>query len=264
MQIGFSQRIRMEWLEQTAQLFLAGNSKEEIETALQDMLRDKLSGGGKAKRGNREKAITILMRIWVNVPKRLEPFRDDGLKLLTQLPPDRHLPVHWGMSMAVYPFFGFVAQTVGRLFTLQDTASASQVQRRIREQLGERETVARAARRLLRCFADWGVLKDTDKKGIYVAAPQQALKNRKLLGWLIEGALISNGSNALPLRSLSSSAAFFPFSLGMLNPAQLETNPRLSFFRHGLDEDMVSLSSNELQKIGGPRKGGGHPKFYSF
>lgn len=245
MQIGFSQRVRMEWLEQTAQLFLGGNSKKQIENALQDMLCEKLSVGGKAKRGNREKAITILMRIWVNVPKRLEPFRDDGLKFLKQLPSNRHLPMHWGMSMAVYPFFGFVAETVGRLFILQDMALASQVQRRIREQLGERETVARAARRLLRCFADWGVLKDTDKKGIYVAAPRQAVKSGKVLGWLIESALISNGSTALPLRSLSSSAVFFPFNMGMLSPAQIETNPRLSFFRHGLDEDMVCLESNQ-------------------
>ena len=245
MQIGFSQRIRMEWLEQTARLFLGGNSKKQIEMALQEALGDKLSVGGRAKRGNREKAISILMKIWVNVPKRLEPLRDEGLELLHKLPHNSHLPVHWGMSMSVYPFFGVVAGTVGRLFKLQATASASQVQRRIREQLGERETVARAARRVLRCFADWGVLKDTDKKGIYVAAPQQAVKSRKVLGWLIETALISNGSTVLPLRSLSNSAAFFPFNMGMLSPAQLETNPRLSFFRHGLDEDIVTLGIND-------------------
>ncbi|MBW1741170.1 MAG: hypothetical protein JRJ42_08570 [Deltaproteobacteria bacterium] len=246
MQIGFSQRVRLEWLEQTAQLFLAGNSKKQIEMALQETLRDRLSVGGRAKRGNREKAITILLKVWVNVPRGMEAFRDDGLELIKELPNSSHLPIHWGMSMSVYPFFGLVAETAGRLFKLQGTASASQVQRRIREQLGERETVARAARRVLRCFTDWGVLRDTDKKGVYVAAPQHTVKNGKLLSWLIEAALISNGSNALPLRSISSNPAFFPFSIGMLNLAQLETNPRLSFFRHGLDEDMVSLGSDEL------------------
>ena len=244
-QIGFSQRIQLEWLEQTAQLFLSGNTKKQIETTLQDILEDRLSIGGNAKRGTREKAITILMRIWVTVPKHLELFRDDALELLKQLPKNSHLPLHWGMSMSVYPFFGVVAETVGRLFRLQSTVTASQIQRRIREELGERETVARAARRILRCFVDWGVLQDTDKKGIYRAAPHQLAKDKRLISWLIEAALISNGSNSLPLNSILERPVFFPFKLGQVTSRELEINTRLSLFRHGLDEEMVTLASNE-------------------
>ena len=73
--------------------------------------------------------------------------------------------VHWCMCMAVYPFFGTVADAVGRLLRLQGTAGAAQVQRRLRERFGERETVARAARRILRAYIDWGVLSETDEKG---------------------------------------------------------------------------------------------------
>jgi len=47
---------------------------------------------------------------------------------------------------------------------------AAQAQRRIKEQLGEREAVSRAARRVLRCFVDWGVLQDTSEKGVYQSA----------------------------------------------------------------------------------------------
>ena len=255
-QIGFSQRIQIEWLEQTAQLFLAGNTKEQIETIVQDVLRDKLSVGGSAQRGTREKAITILMRIWVTVPKHLEVFRDDALALLKEFPQKSHLPVHWGMSMAIYPFFGMVAGTVGRLFKLQSTASASQIQRRIREELGERETVARAARRIIRCFVDWGVLQDTDKKGIYRAAPHQSVKDKRLMSWLVEAALISNGSNSLPRNGILERPVFFPFKMDKLTLRELESNTRLTIFRHGLDEDMVTLASNEhltkeIKKHGG-------------
>ena len=56
--------------------------------------------------------------------------------------------VHWCMCMAAYPFFGTVADATGRLLRLQGTAAAAQIQRRLRERLGERETVARAARRV--------------------------------------------------------------------------------------------------------------------
>src|SRR5215510_8392204 len=80
MQIGFSQRIQLDWLEQTAAMVLAGQTREQVETTLQERLHDKLSIGGTAQRGNREKAITILLKIWVSVPTWLQPFRDDGLE----------------------------------------------------------------------------------------------------------------------------------------------------------------------------------------
>ena len=246
-QIGFSQRIQLEWLEQTAQLFLTGNSKKQIETVLQDLLSDKLSIGGSAKRGNREKAISILMKIWVTVPNRLMHLRNDGIEILKQLPNNSHLPVHWGMSMSAYPFFGAVAETIGRLFKLQSTASASQIQKRIREELGERETVARAARRIIRCFVDWNILQDTDKKGVYKTAPKQLVVDKELKSWLIETALISNGSNSLPLNGILERPVFFPFKMDQLTLRELEVNTRLTIFRHSLNEDMVALhkSRNE-------------------
>ena len=145
-QIGFSQRIQLEWLEKTANLVLADNDKESINNALQKLLQDKLSIGGTAKRGNREKAITILMKVWLRPPKDLTPLRDQGLHLLKNTKQNNHIAIHWGMTMTVYPFWGAVAATVGRLLNLQGTAAATQVQRRIREQYGERETVSRATR----------------------------------------------------------------------------------------------------------------------
>ena len=127
--LAFSQRIRLQWLAQTANLVRAGTPRQTVLEALQVLLHDQLSVGGHAERGNREKAITILMQIWVTVPPELACLRDAGLELLQQLPPDAHLAVHWGMTMAVYPFFGSVAGSVGRLLRLQGTAAAAQVQR---------------------------------------------------------------------------------------------------------------------------------------
>jgi hypothetical protein len=48
-QIGFSQRIQLEGLEFTAQLLLAGSTRNEIQTALNDLLQDKLSVGSDCK-----------------------------------------------------------------------------------------------------------------------------------------------------------------------------------------------------------------------
>lgn len=240
-QIGFSQRIRLEWLEHTAGLALAGCTRAQVEAALQNLLRDRLSVGGSAERGNREKAITILLRTWVSVPDRLRPLRDDGLDLLSRLPAPDHLPVHWGMVLAAYPFFGAVAEVVGRLLRLQGTASAAQIQRRVREQLGERATVARAARRILRCFVDWDVLRETGHKGIYQAVPARPLPEERLAVWLIEAALISTGDRQAALRTIAEGPLLFPFSVASIRGVESACSPRLEFFRHGLDEQMVAL-----------------------
>lgn len=247
-QIGFSQRIQLDWLERTAGLLLEGNTRDQIQAALLDLLRDQLSVGGTAERGNREKAITILLKIWVSVPESLGPLRNDGLEHLKRLSTDGHLPVHWGMTMAVYPFFGAVAETVGRLLRLQGSSAAAQVQRRVREQLGERETVARAARRILRCFVDWGVLQETTEKGVYQAVPVRLVQDKKLAAWLIEAALVASDADSRALKAIARSPALFPFVVGPLNINDLEGNGRLEFFRQGLNEDMVMLRGNRVPR----------------
>jgi len=241
MQIGFSQRVQLEWLEQTAALVLAGQTREQVETTLQERLRDKLSIGGTAQRGNREKAITILLKIWVSVPTWLQLLRDDGLGHLQRLPPADHIAVHWGMTMAAYPFFSAVAETVGRLMRLQGTCAAAQIQRRIREHLGERETVARAARRILRCFIDWGVLQETREKGVYQASPARPVQDKQLAAWLIEAALLAQSTDTSVLQTLLQTPTLFPFRIPQLYAADLEGQGRVETFRQGLDEDMVTL-----------------------
>ncbi|EHM09452.1 hypothetical protein TheveDRAFT_0282 [Thermanaerovibrio velox DSM 12556] len=137
-QIGFSQRVRLEWLEQTANLVLAGNAKAAVNEALQELLKDKVSVAGQAERGNREKIITILLKTWLTVPSELESLRIEGLELLKRVPRRDHLAIHWGMVMAVYPFWSNVATQTGRLLRLQGSAAVAHVQRRVREQYGER------------------------------------------------------------------------------------------------------------------------------
>jgi hypothetical protein len=247
-EIGFSQRIQLDWLERTANHQLAGLTRAQIQRALSDFLRDRLSVGGTAVRGNREKAITILLKIWVTVPSALEPLRDEGLTLLSRLPERAHLPLHWGMTLATYPFFGATATVVGRLLALQDHAPASQVQRRMREQLGERETVARAARRILRCMIDWGVLQESEVKGVYQASAPHSVTDKQVQSWLLEATLRGSQVASMPLKALTQSPALFPFVMTPLSMHELVGNKRLEYFRHGLDEEMVSVRGNGVVK----------------
>jgi hypothetical protein len=112
-----------------------------------------------------------------------------------------------------------------------------------REQLGERETVARAARRILRCFVDWEVLQETQKKGVYRTFPVCAVQDKRLTAWRVEAALRASGSDKQEVNMIVQTPALFPFSLAPLYAADLQAHARLELFRHGLDEDMVAFSA---------------------
>ncbi len=248
-QIGFSQRVRLEWLEVTANLVLAGNDKSAINDALQELLKDKVSIGGQAERGNREKIITILMRVWLNVPHELEALRVDGLELLKRVPRADRLAVHWGMVMAVYPFWASVASHVGRFLKLQGSATAVHIQRRLREQYGERETVARATRRVLRSFIDWGVLSETGTKGVYSQGLYISVADPAIASWLIEASLHTRTNGCAPLKDLVESTGLFPFHIKHLAAESLlAASPRLDLLRHGLDDELVMLRMEDKHR----------------
>jgi hypothetical protein len=144
--------------------------------------------------------------------------------------------------MAVYPFWSGVATQVGRLLRLQCSAAAAHVQRRVREQYGERETVSRAARRVLRSYLDWGVLQETGTKGIYSAGTTLAVDDSRLIAWLAEAFLHARANGSAPLKDLIDSPSFFPFRIKSIHAEGLvAASSRLDILRHGLDNDLVML-----------------------
>jgi len=248
-QIGFSQRVRLEWLEQTASLILAGSDKAAVSDALQELLKDRVSVGGQAKRGNREKIITILLKTWLAVPGELESLRIEGLELLKRVPRPDRLAIHWGMVMAVYPFWSSVATPTGRLLRLQGSAAAAHIQRRVREQYGERETVSRAARRVLRSYLDWGVLRQTSAKGIYSAGTTLAVDDSRLTAWLAEAALHARANGSSPLKDLIDGPSLFPFWIKPVHAESLvAASSGLDLLRHGLDGELVMLRKQPTKR----------------
>ncbi len=241
-QIGLDRLVRLKWLQQTAYLLLAGNEAPAVKAALQEELRGAFRSENTKVRGSLDKTITILMKIWVRPPRDLHSLQREGLKLLTHLPRDDHIAVHWGQACAVYPFWGAVAAHVGRLLRLQGTAAASQVQRRVREQYGERETVSRRVRYVLRSFIDWKVLKETSEKGIYTAGLSLAIAQVEVIAWLAEAFLHAHPNGSVALRTLFDSTSLFPFRLSPISADHLvAVSGRLDVLRHGLDQDLIML-----------------------
>jgi hypothetical protein len=241
-QIGFSQRIRLEWFQEVAIQINAGKSKAEVEELLSGMLKDKVSTTGEPERGNRQKIITILMRTWMPDRTPLNSFRADGLEMLRMDQGGPTVAIHWGMVAAAYPFWATVASQVGRLLALQGTVSALQVQRRMREMLGERETVSRATRRVLRSFMDWGILAETMHNGTYQKAQAIQVEDPRVVSYVLEGALRSREIHKSPFQDLIQSHVLFPFKFSFISVEQfMRYAPRVQAFRHGMDADLIFL-----------------------
>jgi len=241
-QVGLDRLVRLEWIEKTASLVLAGNDSAATKTILAEEIKDSFRSSDPSVRGSVDKTITILLKVWLNVPHELGPLRNAGLELLKRMHRTVHMPIHWGMIMAVYPFWASVAAQVGRLLKLQDSAAATHVQRRVREQYGERETVARRARYVLRSYVNWGVLRETNAKGIYTAGTTLAIDDSRLITWLTEASLHARSNGSVPLKDLIDSPSFFPFRIKSIHAGSLiAESSRLDIFRHGLDDDLVML-----------------------
>jgi len=241
-QIGLDRLVRLAWLEKVSSLVLAGNEPRDIKTILQDDLQWAFRSTKTDVRGSMDKTITILLKVWLKVPAELESLRIGGLELLKRVPRRDHMAIHWGMVMAVYPFWSGVAIQVGRLLKLQGSAAAAHIQRRVREQYGERETVSRRARYVLRSYLDWGVLQESREKGIYSAGASLAVEDYRLIAWLVEASLHARANGSAPLKDLIDSPSFFPFRIKPIHAESLvAASSRLDILHHGLDDDLVML-----------------------
>jgi hypothetical protein len=204
---------------------------------LEQLLEGKVAGAG--PHSARGKTMTVLLHIWVLVPDALIPLRDDGLAMLRDRSGRDRLPLHWGMCVATYPFFRDVAAITGRLLSLQGTAALSQVVRRMGESWGERSKLIRAVQRVVRSFVEWGILVETDERGIFSAAPKISVAHGNGVGpWLLEADISNSETQARPFRSLVSATSFFPLKLN-LSSRDVGSSPRLEIYRQGLDEDVV-------------------------
>ena len=241
-QIGIDRLVRLTWLEKTAALVLSGNSAPDIKAILQEDLQTAFVSSRAEVRGSLDKTITILLKVWLTVPTDLKLLQIDGVELLKKMPHEEHRAIHWGMLMAVYPFWAAVATQTGRLLKLQGTVAAAHVQRRVREQYGERETVARRVRYVLRSFLDWGVLMETKEQGVYEMGSILRINNPQLIGWLIRASLHAKESGVAPLRELMDSPSLFPFKLAPIQAERIATETaEIDILRQGLDEELIML-----------------------
>jgi hypothetical protein len=230
-QIGIKQVLRAAWMAHAARLCAAGVDGDAMRQALSERVAaDARARGRSGSAGTCEFAVTNLMRIWGAQDAPAASMRADALQVMHT----QETAAQWALIMATYPFWAETATHVGRLLTIQTTATQVQIVQRLRERYGDRPTVVRYARYVLRAMVDWGVLRDTATSGIYEGSPRQAV-NAAATALLAEGVLRANGG-VQTAGTLLRHPALFPFECGDCSAADvLAANDRLQGVTLGRD-----------------------------
>lgn len=243
--LGIKQTIQKSWMDKTVQMMLAGLSEKEIRSELDEYLSTQKQSGGIGERGEKTYGMAIsLLAAWFSPDDELIDFRDDALTLARGMSAENWLPLHWAVMSASYPFWFNVAKQVGRLLNLQDQITQAQIFNRLKEQYGDRETVSRNARYVVRSFVAWGALRDSEAKGCYEKATPVSIAEPNLAILMFESALLATPEAKGALGLILNNPAFFSFQIpAMTGNYVSQHSVRIEVVRYGLDDELLKLKN---------------------
>jgi hypothetical protein len=244
--IAFKQIVRLEWMNETLSLVLAGYPESEIRVKLDQYLSTQRQSGGV---GNPRNKATYgmslgLLSCWFRKEPELEDFRKSLLTQATRMYQEDWLPLHWAMLAASYPFFAWVCEHVGRLFSLQESITSAQVYERMKQMFGDKEMIARNTRYVVRTLVSWNLLEDEGRKGQYSQPSVFQIQDTQLTQLLLEGLLLSMPDERCELNALLRHRALYGFSIGYTSPQELVrlSNGRIVATQVGLTTGMLEIN----------------------
>ncbi|MDY0290414.1 MAG: hypothetical protein RBR15_16430 [Sphaerochaeta sp.] len=241
--LGIKQTIQKHWMDYTLNMLLAGLSEQEIRSELDTYLSTQKQSGGIGERGQKTYGMAIsILSSWISPEKELIPFRDKALNLAKVIPDSEWLPLHWAVISASYPFWFNTAKQTGKLFNLQEKITNAQVFNRLKEFYGDRETVSRNARYTVRSFVAWGILQDTEIKGVYTKTTPFMIDNPQQAILLFESYLHTLPEAKAELGSILHNPGFFPFQIQSMTGEYITQNSDfLEVSRYSLDNEILKL-----------------------
>lgn len=215
--IGFDRFIHIEWVTAALKVRAGTVSIEEMNELLVNAGLSVMA---------RKKTRTVLNRLWLEPRPELAEFANRGIDIFRTNPEVSVLALIWGMAIATYPFFGKVAELVGRLSALQGDCTSAEVHRRMSEIYGEREGTYRMTNMVLQSLASWGAIERAEKGNRLIRRPPIALTNDQAVAWLIEAVICYTGK-PVSVSTLQSMAVIFPFELNQPLAYLVSTSSKL-------------------------------------
>lgn len=230
-QIGFDRFIKLEWIA-AALKYRAGFSDMDEFNQMLDA-----AGLGVAAR---KKTRTVLNRLWLEPRPELADFACRGVGIYKTAPCVSVCALTWGMAIATYPFFGKVAELVGRLSAIQGDCTSAEVHRRMSEIYGEREGTSRMANMVLQSQANWGAIERVEKGKRLARLAPMPLVNEQLIIWMVEAAIRYTGK-AVSLTVLPSLAVLYPFLFEQPMSYAVSNCPELEIRSEWSSDQLVTL-----------------------
>jgi len=239
--IGIQRELDLRWMEFAQRLHTSGVSRRECRQQIYEYLDTAPGFDATPTQQTKIYVANLLVKTWLFPEPDVLALRDAAADLLEHSHSDSRV-FHWALIGAAYPFWFAVARIVGRLLFLQESVTQPQIFSRLTEQYGDRQTVSRRARYVIRSFVRWGVLRDTDVPGSYSRGSVFRVEQPRIYGLLIEALLRSGQREKMEFGQLSSSPSLFPFSLQECSAEQvLAASERITADRYAFNDVLVSL-----------------------
>lgn len=230
--IGFDRYIKLEWATAALRVRAGTCDMEQIISLL-----DHSHGGTAAKKKTR----TVLNRLWLAPRPDLVAFADRAVQLYLRSPDMRPMVLSWGMAVATYPFFGRVAEIVGRLTSLQGDCASAEIHRRMAEIYGEREGTRRMTNMVLQSQEDWGAISRSRDGKRVARKPAVAVEAADLVAWLAEACLRFKG-RSLSIGAISGLPAIYPFGISVGLAYAISNSPHIEVRSDGGGSQVIDIS----------------------
>ncbi len=201
--IGFDRFIDLNWLITALRVRSGSVGVDQLGELL-----DLAALGVAAKKKTR----TVLNRLWLEPRPELAAFADRGIEIFRENPDAYAGTLSWGMAIVAYPFFGQVAELVGRLSSLQGDCTSAEIHRRMSEVYGEREGTYRMTNMVLQSQANWGAIRRMDHGKRLVRCEILKVTEDRVAEWLVE-AVLRSINKPLSVTSIRSMPVIFPIVL---------------------------------------------------
>lgn len=239
--VGIQRELHIEWFGKAVNLHAMGLSKTDSRQEIYAFLDGAPGFDTPPSIQTKTYVANALIKSWIAPEADLIPLRDTAFKLL-QKNPDATFPIHWCLLGAAYPFWFSVAAVVGRLLNLQDQVTQTQIVSRLKEKFGDRQTVSRRARYVIRSFVTWGALRDSETKGCYEKVVPVSIADANLAVLMLESTLLASPEAKGALGLLLNNPAFFPFQLPVMTGDFIsQRSERIEVVRYGLDDELLKL-----------------------
>jgi hypothetical protein len=233
--IGYDRYIEREWLDQAAEWASSGVERAELYAKLNDFLTDRVHGNHSKKLTR-----TLLLGIWSAKTIATQEYFQRACELWPDANNSERLALHWGLSVANYPFFASLVRLIGRLDRLQGDIHSRELVRRSVELHGDTESVRRATTRLLQSLAQWQLLK-LEKTSLFRVNKKREVHNAELLSWLFASVFFSSDRQRLAVREILTDPLWFPFQFEP-SSVQITQSGLVEIVYRGPTDNLAGLS----------------------